>query len=154
MKKFLPLIVAMMLAFAASAQSSQPYSQWYGANKTYDEYTPHSEVTVRAPINCDVIVIIRHNNKDGRVAGHRYIRRGSTGTIQLANGTYQVFFYYGTDWSSQVNMGDGIRGGFTRNVQYSKDNPEILNNDILTYKLTLQRNGNFNTKPSNKNEVF
>lgn len=154
MKKIFLALLITICATAVNAQSRQPYSQWYGTNKSFDNYTPHSEVTVTAPYNSEVIVIIRHNNKDGNVAGHIYLSKGSTGTIQLANGTYQVFFYYGTDWSPTVDMGNGIKGGFTKGVSYSKDNPEQLYNGILTYELILQRDGNFNTKPSNKNEVF
>lgn len=154
MKQIFILIGLLFCAISMSAQSSQPYSRWYGVNKSFDNYTPHSEVCVKAPYNSDVIVIIRHDNKDGKVAGHMYLTKGATGTIPLANGTYQVFFYYGTDWSSSVDMGNGIKGGFTKSVSYSKDNPERLSNGILTYELVLQRNGNFSTMPSNKNEVF
>lgn len=154
MKRIILLISFVFAAVSMSAQSTQPYTQWFGWNKTFDEYTAHSEIKVTAPYNSDVVVIVRKNNKDGVVAGHRYISRGSTGTISLSNGTYQVFFYYGTSWSSQVDMGNGIRGGFTKGVSYSKDNPVQLYNNVLTYELILQRSGNFNTKPSNKNEVF
>lgn len=154
MKRIILIISFVVSAFSAMAQSRQPYSQWYGNNKTFDDYTPHSEVQVKAPYNSEVIVIIRHNNKDGRVAGHMYLSKGSTGTIQLVNGTYQVFFYYGTVWSSSLDMGGVIKGGFTKGVSYAKDNPEKLYNGVLTYELILQQNGNFSTKPSNKNEVF
>lgn len=154
MKKILLILFAIISTIAVSAQSRQPYAFWYGYNKSFDNYTPHSEVQVKAPYNSEVVVIIRHNNKDGKVAGHMYLSKGSTGTIQLSNGTYQVFFYYGTNWSSSLDMGNGIKGGFTKSVSYSKDNPEQLYNGILTYELILQQNGNFQTKPSNKNEVF
>lgn len=154
MKKIILVSLLILMSAMASAQSRQPYAQWFGYNKSFDDYTPHSEVTVKAPHNSEVIVIIRHNNKDGNVAGHMYLSKGTTGTIQLANGTYQVFFYYGSTWSPSLDMGNGIKGGFTKDVSYSKDNPEQLYNGVLTYELILQRNGNFNTKPSNKNEVF
>lgn len=154
MKKILFLITMIAMTISLAAQTSQPYSQWYGQNKTFDTYTPHSEVQVKAPSNSDVVVIIKENNKDGVVAGHRFISRGTTGSISLDNGTYQVFFYHGTAWSSQLDMGNGLKGGFTKGVYYSKDYPVQLYNNILTYELILQRNGNFSTKSSNKNEVF
>lgn len=154
MKNIFILIFLIFSFSCAIAQTSQPYAQWYGYNKSYDSYTPHSEIKVKAPNNSDVIVIIRNNNKNGVVAGHRYISRGTTGSISLANGTYQVFFYYGTAWSYQQEMGNGIKGGFTKGVSYAKDNPVQLFNNVLTYELVLQSNGNFSTKPSNKNEVF
>lgn len=154
MKRIILIITFVVAALSAMAQSRQPYSQWFGFNKSFDNYTPHSEVQVKAPYNSEVVVIIRHNNKDGKVARHMYLSKGSTGTVQLSNGTYQVFFYYGTVWSSSLDMGGGIIGGFTKGVSYSKDNPENLYNSVLTYELILQHNGNINTKPSNKNEVF
>ena len=154
MKRLFLIAAIVLSSHFLSAQSLQPYSKWFGSNKVFDDYTPHSEVQVTAPYNSDVIVIIRNNNKNGTVAGHRYISRGSTGTIALNNGTFQVFFYYGSSWSPYVDMGNGIMGGFTKDVSYSKDNPVQLYNNVLTYELILQRSGNFNTKPSNKNEVF
>lgn len=154
MKQLLFVVLLIISMSCAIAQTSQPYAQWYGYNKSYDSYTPHSEIKVKAPNNSDVIVIIRNNDKNGAVAGHRYISRGSIGTISLSNGTYQVFFYYGTAWSYQQEMGNGIIGGFTKGVSYAKDNPVQLFNNVLTYELVLQSNGNFSTKPSNKDEVF
>ena len=154
MKHIFFIVSFICATLSLSAQTSQPYSSWFGYNKHFDEYTPHSEITVKAPYSSDVVVIVRKNNQYGAVAGHRYIKKGSSGTIHLGNGTYQVFFYYGTYWSFQVDMGNGIKGGFTKGVSYSKDNPVQLYNNVLTYELVLQHNGNFNTKPSNKNEVF
>lgn len=55
------------------SNGSQPYSRWYGKNQYYDDYTPHSEIVVKAPYNSDVIAIVRYNNMNGSVAGHRYI---------------------------------------------------------------------------------
>ena len=50
------------------SNGSQPYSQWYGTNVYYDDYTPHSEIRVKAPHNSDVIAIVRYNNHNGKVA--------------------------------------------------------------------------------------
>lgn len=63
------------------ANGSQPYAQWYGRNSYYDEYTPHSEIRIKAPYNSDVIAIVRYNNQNGNVAGHRYIKAGNSATI-------------------------------------------------------------------------
>lgn len=135
---------------------SQPYSQWYGANAYYDDYTPHSEIRVQAPHNSDVIVIVRYNNHNGNVAGHRYIKAGNSTTIYLRNGAYyQTFFYYGKGWHPYKEMKNGIKGGFVMNEAFSKDgSPSYLENNILTYELVLTHNGNFSTSSSNENEVF
>ena len=48
----------------------------------------------------------------------------------------------------------GIKGGFIRGEAFGKDNSTSLYNNILTYELILQSNGNFSTKPSSANEAF
>lgn len=138
------------------ANGSQPYAQWYGRNNYYDDYTPHSEIRVKAPYNSDVIAIVRYNNHNGNVAGHRYIKAGHTATIYLRNGhNYQTFFYYGTGWYPDKEMKNGIKGGFIKGEAFSKDgSASCLENEILTYELTLQTNGNFHTSSSNEGEMF
>jgi len=136
------------------SNGSQPYSKWYGDNQYFDNYTPHSEIKVLAPSNSDVIVIVRHNNKNGSVAGHCYIKSGMASTISLRNGYYQVFFYYGNGWYPDKNIGN-VRGGFVKGESFSKDgSPQNLDNVILTYELTLQQNGNFSTSSSSEGEMF
>ena len=137
------------------SNGSQPYSKWYGKNLYFDEYTPHSEIRVNAPSTSDVIVIVRYNNMNGSVAGHRYIRAGMTSTIYLRNEHYyQTFFYYGNGWYPDKEM-NNVQGGFIKNEAFSKDGtPSYLDNDILTYELTLQVNGNFSTSSSSAGEMF
>ncbi len=137
------------------SNGSQPYSQWYGKNQYFDDYTPHSEIIVKAPYNSDVIAIVRYNNMNGSVAGHRYIKAGNSSTIYLKNGTYQTFFYYGKGWYPDKPMNGKVRGGFLKGEAYSKDgSPSYLENNILTYELTLQADGNFQTSSSNEGEMF
>lgn len=133
-----------------------PYEQWYGSNKYYSDNTPHSEISVKAPYNSDVIVIVRYNNHNGEVAGHKYVKAGCTATIYLKNAqNYQTFFYYGTGWHPDKVMKNGVRGGFIKNEAFSKDGaPVYLYNNALTYELTLTSYGNFNTSGSNENEIF
>ena len=138
------------------ANGAQPYSQWYGTNAYYDNYTPHSEIRVKAPYNSDVIAIVRYNNHNGKVAGHRYIKAGCSATIYLRNGyNYQTFFYYGKGWYPNKEMKNGIRGGFIIDELFSKDgSASYLQDNILTYELTITQNGNFSTSSSNENEIF
>jgi hypothetical protein len=52
-------------------------------------------------------------------------------------------------------MKNGLKGGFLKGEAYSKDgNASYLDNNILTYELTLQENGNFQTSSSNAAEIF
>lgn len=138
------------------SNGSQPYSRWYGANNYYDDYTAHSEIVVKAPYNSDVIAIVRYNNMNGSVAGHRYIKAGNSSKIYLKNGYYyQTFFYYGKGWYPDKPMNGKVRGGFLKGEVFSKDGtPAYMENQILTYELTLQENGNFQTSSSNEGEIF
>lgn len=138
------------------SNGSAPYSSWYGQNLYFDDYTAHSEIRVTAPYNSDVIAIVRYNNSNGNVAGHKYITAGSTVTIYLKNGyNYQTFFYYGKGWYPQKEMKGNLRGGFLKNESFSKDgSASYLENNILSYELTLQQNGNFQTSGSSEGEMF
>lgn len=138
------------------SNGAQPYAQWYGRNSYYDDYTPHSEIRVKAPYNSDVIAIVRYNNQNGNVAGHSYIKAGNSATIYLRNGyNYQTFFYYGKGWYPGKVMKNGIKGGFIKDEAFSKDgSASYLEDNILTYELTLQTNGNFQTSSSNASEMF
>lgn len=130
---------------------AQPYSDFYGYNSTYG----NSEIRVNASSNSDVIVIIKRRNSDGPVERHAYITKGSSYTFTIPAGTYQTFFYYGKSWCPVKEMSGGITGGFLESEVFSKDDPLYINDyEILTYSLTLQRNGNFRTDPSSENEIF
>lgn len=136
---------------------SQPYESFYGKNHRYSSDEPHAEVRVKAAHNSDVIVIIRYNNQNGRVAGHTYVRAGQTATIQLPGGhRYQTFFYYGRGWYPDKPMKNGVKGGFLEDEAYSKDGSTALlqDNEILSFKLTPALDGNFSTSQSNESEIF
>jgi len=114
-----------------------------------------SKIKVIASSSSGVIVTIKNYDK---VIRNRYIEKGHSFTFELNNGTYQVFFYYGDQWDNnkylkQVNCGE-LYGGFKKNESYGKDYKQELNNNILTYELIRQENGNFSTKPSNLSEAF
>lgn len=129
-----------------------PYSDWYGGNYYGLSYN-YSTVKVTAPTNSDVVVIIKKNNQYGDVAAHGYIRSGATLSLDLPNGTYQTFFYYGKGWNPNKQM-EGVRGGFSRNEVFSKANSESLYDVELSYVLQLTTNGNFSTKRSSSSEIF
>jgi hypothetical protein len=127
-----------------------PYSRYYGGNSTCNDYGC-SQIKVRTS-NSDVIVTIKKSDK---VVRHAYINSGSSYTFSLPNGTYQTFFYYGKGWNPDKEMKGGeMKGGFVTNESFGKDDPQHLSNNILTYELILQENGNFSTRPSNPDEAF
>ena len=99
-------------------------------------------------------MIIKRNDQNGKVISHGYIRSGESYQFDIPDGTYQTFFYYGEGWNPTKDMGNGIKGGFIKDEVFSKDNPQDIFSGILTYVLQLQRDGNFQTKGSNLDEVF
>lgn len=103
-----------------------------------------------------MIVFVRYNNHNGRVAGHKYIKAGYSSTIYLANGyNYQTFFYYGNGWNPEKVMRNGLKGGFVKDEAFSKDgSSSYLKDNILTYTLVTQSGGNFSTSRSDEGEIF
>lgn len=130
-----------------------PYSQYYGKNYKCP-YDQCSGIRVTAPQESDIVVIIKHNNQEGKVFAHGYIRSGATYQFDIPDGTYQTFFYYGEGWNPNKEMKGGIKGGFVKDEIFSKDNPQEIYSAVLTYVLQLQRDGNFQTKGSSPDEAF
>lgn len=134
---------------------AQPYREFYGSNKSYAYGRP--SVKVNASNSSDVLVIVRYNNSNGKVAGHAYIQKGCSSTIYLLEDyTYQVFFYYGTGWYPNKKMSNGIIGGFLKDESFSKDGtPMTLDwGESMTYTLTRVVHGNFSTSHSSASEIF
>lgn len=131
-----------------------PYSYCYGTNNSCSSYGC-SKIKVRTPQNSDVLVTIKSS---GRVVRHAYIKAGSSYNFNVPNGTYQPFFYYGKGWNPNKVMKrtscGTIKGGFIAKESFGKDSPQYLSNNILTYELILQQNGNFRTRPSSPEEAF
>lgn len=109
-----------------------PYSSCFGVNKSCTTNNC-SEIKVNSPNDSDVVVTIKSGDK---VERHAYINKGKTYTFQLPNGNYQPFFYYGKGWNPEKEMPsqscDGLKGGFIEDTQVGKDDPQTLNNDVLT----------------------
>ncbi|MCK0125745.1 hypothetical protein MWU76_15245 [Gelidibacter sp. F2691] len=133
---------------------STPYSYCFGSNKSCTSYGC-SEIKIKTPYNSDVLVIIKKNKK---VFRHVYIGASSQFSIELPNGTYQAFFYYGKGWNPEKIMKETdcgtLKGGFVTNEIFSKDDFQTLKDQILVYELILQENGNLETEPSNPDEAF
>ena len=130
-----------------------PYSSVYGKNYRCP-YTQCSGIKVTAPHESDIVVIIKRNNSSGKVIAHGYIKAGGTYQFDIPDGTYQTFFYYGEGWNPNKVMKGGVKGGFVKDEIFSKDNPQEIYSGVLSYVLQLQRDGNFQTRGSNKLECF
>lgn len=132
---------------------AMPYSYCFGSKNSCSSGC--SKIKVEAPYGSDVLVSIK---KDDVVVRHAYIRSGGAFTFNLPNGSYQPFFYYGKGWNPNkfiktTSCGD-LKGGFVSSETVGKDDSQYLDNNILTYTLILQQNGNFSTSPSDKGEAF
>lgn len=130
-----------------------PYSAYYGNNMNCRKIEC-SGIKVTAPEASDVVVIIKKRNEHGKVAGHAYISAGDTYKIDLPDGIYQTFFYYGEEWNPYKNMGNGVKGGFVKDELFAKDNPQEIYSAVLSYVLQLRSDGNFHTRSSNRTEMF
>lgn len=135
---------------------AQPYANCFGRGLSCGYRSNCSEIRVRAPYESDVIVSIK--DRWDEVVDHAYISAGSSYTFRLPNGSYQPFFYYGKSWHPYKKMPskacNNLKGGFLQNTLTGKDGLQYLSNQILTYTLRLQQNGNFSTRPSSFSEAF
>jgi hypothetical protein len=131
-----------------------PYSSTYGEN-TYVNEDDYSRISVTTSSESNVIVSVKNNEQ--RVVYHAYIKSDDMHSFSLPNGTYQIFFYYGTGWDPNKKMkvgGKVLKGGFLENESFGKDDVKDLYDVNLHYTLINQINGNFSTAPSNISEAF
>ena len=133
------------------SNGSMPYSYCFGGSNSGS-----SSIKVNAGPE-DVLVTVKNNRNV--VVRHAYVKAYRTFRINVPNGSYQVFFYYGTGWNPKKFMKDTncgrLVGGFVSNESVSRD-PDILQlyNQELQYTLSKQTNGNFSTSGSSKFEAF
>ena len=130
------------------ATGATPYRSVYGGNSK----TGNAWLKIKAPTNCDVLVIIK---RGGQVVKHAYIRSNQTYSFTLRAGTYQPFFIFGKSWCPEKEAPNGELGYFLENVSISKDYPqEVGEYEELEYTLQTVRNGNFHAASSNEYEAF
>lgn len=136
------------------SNGATPYRSCYGSNNSLSGLNG-SAIHVVAPMNSDVLVIIKRGN---RVVRHAYIASGNSFGFKLDNGTYTPYFYYGVGWNPNKPMSSSecgvVYGGFLSNESVGKDDPHTLHNHALTYTLILQSTGNFAEQPSNLLEAL
>jgi hypothetical protein len=130
---------------------AMPYGYCFGTSNS-----GQSGVKVNAG-GSDVLVTIK--NMNDKVIRHAYIEARGSYRLNLPNGNYNVYFYYGTGWNPKRFMKDTdcgrLVGGFLSNETVTKD-PSVLRlySQIMVYTLTEQINGNFSTSGSSKGEAF
>ncbi|HAP69251.1 MAG TPA: hypothetical protein DCR04_05915 [Flavobacteriales bacterium] len=138
----------------ALSHGGNPYGYCYTSGKSCSSRC--SEIKVSANSRVGTIVIIKQKEEVVRCA---YIDKGRTFTFKLPNGTYTPYFYSGTGWSNKkyvktTTQCGRLYGGFTAGESVGKDTPQTLSNQILSYDLNTQFDGNFQTKSSDVSEAF
>lgn len=143
-----------MYADNSLSTGNKPWAYCYGSHN-HCGGNNCSEIQVRSG-GSDVVVTIK--DRRGEVVRHAYIKRNTSHSFNLPNGSYQPFFYYGKGWNPNKEMKyvacGMLKGGFISNEHVGKDDFQYLTNNILTYTLVETTFGNFNTRPSNTNEAL
>lgn len=131
---------------------NQPYANVYGINY---EQGPCA-VKVMASSEMSMVVIIRYSNINGKVAGHLYIEKGTSGIIYLPTGIFQTFFYLGRDWDPSKEMDCGLSGGFTNDEIFQEDPrpKDFTKGKMWTYTFRSVLDGNFTPVPADKDLFF
>ncbi len=126
---------------------AKPYKSVYGKGRTginYLEFNTSGEYDY---------VVIAKRHEDDKVVNHIYIRGGENATMNLPNGTYDIYFYSGRSWDPTKDMGK-VKGGFTENDHIEKDVAVSLNNEYGQYTLYPVSNGNLTLMNADENEAF
>lgn len=152
------LITLALILFSLHSYSqytgATPWENCYGKNASC-EYVGCSDIRVNTSSNSSIVAIVK---KYGKVVKHAYISAGSSYTFQVPDGTYQVFFYYGSEWDRNKSMNSKdcytLRGGFTSKESVSKTERITLKGQIMTYTLTYTTYGNFSPKSSSLEEAL
>ena len=106
------------------------------------------------PSSSDVLVTLKKNSK---VYRHVYIQKGKRGKVDVPNGSYQVFFSYGSGWDPDKKSpikNCSKRGWFVKDNGVSKDETKYYESTEVTITLQLTEYGNFEALPSNIDEAF
>jgi hypothetical protein len=155
MEKIIKLIFILISSYSYSQYTgATPWENCYGKNASC-EYVGCSDIRVNTSSNSSIVAIVK---KYGKVVKHAYISAGSSYTFQVPDGTYQVFFYYGSEWDRNKTMNSKdcytLRGGFKSKESVSKTERITLKGQIMTYTLTYTTSGNFSPKSSSLEEAL
>lgn len=127
---------------------SVPYESHFGKPKPHKKDS-NSDIIVKAPLSFDMVAIVRQNDENGEVVAHAYVKADSTYTFTVDNGRYQTFFYIGRGWHPEKKVSNDLIGGFLLSETYSKDDPTTVNDEVISYKISMRQK-----KYSTKREVL
>lgn len=135
-----------------------PYDEIFGKGIYNDT---QNSILIKASEKLDVVFVLVDINTDRRIR-NEFINKGSTFNLtKIPYGTYDYMYFSGNDWSDEIDLGIGVKGGFTRNSSftknsYSTDRIEFEQGYYGTYELTLYSviNGNLETESTSAQDFF
>lgn len=161
-------------SLAGNNQTNKPLEIVYTIRSLEDGDSPYDEVfgegiyndtrnniLIRASDELDVVFVLVDVNTDRRIR-NEFINKGSTFNLtKIPFGTYDYMYFSGNDWSDEIDLGIGVKGGFTRNSSftknsYSTDRIEFEQGYYGSYELTLYSviNGNLETESTSAKDFF
>ena len=156
MKKIILFSIISIFSFNSYSQYNgyTPWSDCFGTNASCG-YVGCSDIIVNTSSSSPVLAIVKQYNK---VLKHAYISAGSSYTFEVKDGTYQMFFYYGSSWNSKKKMSSdecsNIYGGWNYNESVTKDTYITLKGQYMEYTLSSVTNGNFSPDKSSIEEAL
>tara|TARA_X000000368_G_C22887756_1_gene648186 strand:+ start:186 stop:764 length:579 start_codon:yes stop_codon:yes gene_type:complete len=158
------------LSFAQGPQEQQvqitkwdtggnPYYSYFGSGE-YDSEN-NFYLKVKAPSDSDIVFNLI-NNRNNKIVRSVYIKRSEEYTIEwIKPGLYDYSYMSGLDWWSGLEINNGIKGGFVRNLsfhknRYGQDQLEYEQGYTGGYVITLINvvGGNLDTREVGKSDFF
>lgn len=149
--------IAILTSTVRLPQLTQPWKSKYPTrNNCVNKPWTCSKIEVSVPSGQDYLIVIKDRND--RTVNHGYVRAGTTGSIDIDNGSYKTYFITGIGWNAAKpvpckSCGE-LFGYFNSSVSVTKSDLEYLSGSILTYTMTRMVNGNFSPEGSNLEEVL
>lgn len=136
---------------------AKTYSRLSTGDKPYSRYyqtiTGNNYIKFITEGNSDYVVIVKNASTDEAV-NHVYIRGGSTTSLYVPDGTYDVYFYSGRGGWNPDKVKGSVKGGFAYGETLQKDGPLPLHGQDCEYTLYPVVNGNLTLSPTNEEEAF
>ena len=135
-----------------------PYDAIFGEGLYHNT---QNSILVKASDSSDVVFILI-DVVSGKRIRNEFINRGSTFELtKIPYGTYDYMYFSGINWSDEIDLGIGVKGGFTKNGSFSKnsyssDRIEFEQGYYGSYEITLYSvsNGNLETTKTSAEDFF
>ncbi|MBR3442069.1 MAG: hypothetical protein IKG96_00255 [Bacteroidaceae bacterium] len=103
---------------------SKPYASYFGKAKTGKNF-----IDFKTSGSSDYIAIVKRHSNNSYI-NHVYIKGGDKARLYVPSGTYDVYFYSGSGWNPDMEVGR-FRGGFVEGGITQKDGPIQLVSETI-----------------------